>query len=229
MEDVNLEAPSDATIKRLIVDELYWDSRLDVSKIKVEVDHGNVVLTGRVPTIADRLTAEADARMIRDVESVTNLLQVDPTQPIPNGELRANIISVLNWAPDVDNSRIEVAASEGTVTLRGTVPRYWDKMRAHLLTSMLQGVARIVDEVAVTPTQKRADQEIAGDLERALERRIPQEVSQVQVSVADGRVSLRGLVADDAVRQRVQETAELTLGVVAVHNELCVQQARHAL
>jgi hypothetical protein len=66
MPEFDPDVTSDATIKRLVVDELYWDSRLDVSKINVEVTDGTVILTGHVTTISDRYSAEADARMIRN-------------------------------------------------------------------------------------------------------------------------------------------------------------------
>ncbi len=223
MSEINPEASSDANIKRLVVEELYWDSRVDVAKIKVEVADGTVILTGHVPTLTDRYSAEADARMIRDVVTVENRLEVERPSIVPDPELTSNVHTLLTWAPDVDNSDIEVSAVSGTITLKGSVPRYWDKLQAHLLARSVAGVVGIIDELIVTPSNKVADREIAHDLTRALERRLPEGIAMVQVTVDGGLVTLRGSVPDWTAYHRVQEAAELTSGVVAIRNELKMQ------
>lgn len=226
MEQINPDAPSDATIKRLVVDELYWDSRLDVSKIKVEVTDGAVTLTGHVPTAADRLVAEADTRMIRNVVAVLNQLEVDRTKNVPDAEIRANVSTILTWAPDVDNSHLDVRVQDGTVTLAGSVPRYWDKLRARLLAGTLEGVVKIIDEIVVTPSQNVADRQISQDLMRALERRLGNEISLIQVTVKDKIVTLRGVVSNGAAYHQAEEAAGLTTAVVGVRNELRIQEQR---
>lgn len=223
MAEVNPAATSDATIKRLVVDELYWDCRLDVSQIKVEVADGVVTLTGHVPTITDRYSAEADARMIRDVVTVVNRLEVSLPMIVPDAELASNVQSILTWSSDVDNSDIEPSAVSGTVTLRGSVPRYWDKLRAHLITRGVAGVVGIIDELVVIPSRKVADREIAHRLMHAIERHLRESVSLIQATVVDGVVTLRGSVPDHAALIAVKLAAELTAGVVDIHDELKIQ------
>lgn len=41
---------ADEEIKRDLVDELYWDYRVDASNVKAEVSDGKVRLTGTVPS-----------------------------------------------------------------------------------------------------------------------------------------------------------------------------------
>lgn len=226
MPEIDPDITSDATIKRLVVDELYWDSRLDVSKIKVEVTDGTVILTGHVPTISDRYSAEADARMIRNVVTVVNQLEVDRPRIVPDAELASNVQTILTWASDVDNSDIAVSVLSGKVTLRGSVPRYWDKLRAHLLARSLNGVVEVVDELSVTPSRKVADRDIAHSLMHAIERRLPESVPLVQVTVKDRMITLRGSVPNGAAYREVQRAAELTGGVAGVRNELKVQHAQ---
>ena len=218
-------ATSDEVIARLVVDELYWDSRVDSSKVQVEVTDGVVTLTGHVPTVADRYSAEADARMIHGVVTVKNQIRVDVPEIPPDPELGSNVTAVLAWSPDVDSSDIEVSVIEGVVTLRGTVRSYWEKLRAHLLAAQLKGVVRVVDELVVVPTQSRSDREIADTLAKTLERRLMEDVNSVQITVKNGVVTFRGNVTNAAVRRNVCEIAEHTAGVTGVHNELTLPKA----
>ena len=41
--------PTDEDIKKDVVDELDWDSRIDASDIFVEVENGEVLLSGTAP------------------------------------------------------------------------------------------------------------------------------------------------------------------------------------
>jgi hyperosmotically inducible periplasmic protein len=157
-------ATSDEVIARLVVDELYWDGRVDFSKVQVEVTDGLVTLTGHVPTYADCYGAEADARMVRGVVTVKNHLQVEHPKNVPDAELAQNVSTVLGWAPDIEASDVEVTARIGTVTLREAVRRYWEKLRVHLLAARVEGVLRVIDELVVTPTGNLSDREIAQSL-----------------------------------------------------------------
>jgi osmotically-inducible protein OsmY len=214
------DASEDEIIARLVVDELYWDSRVDASKVQVEVTNGIVTLTGHVPTYADRYAAEADARMIQGVVTVENRIQVEHPKLVPDAELAQNVQAVLGWTPDVDASDVEVSAREGTVTLKGSVRHYWEKLRAHLLAARVDGVHRVIDELAVTPSGSPADHEVAASLTQALERRMPEEVPLLQIIVKEGAVTLRGSVPNAALKRAAQLAAEHTAGVVAVRNEL---------
>jgi osmotically-inducible protein OsmY len=225
-EDLPPNASRDEIIARLIVDELYWDSRVDASKVQVEVDDGVVTLTGHTPTVADRYAAEADARTIAGVVTVQNRIEVDQPKIVPDIELAQNVTTVLDWTPDVDASDITVSAKEGTVTLRGAVERYWEKLRAHLVAARVEGVFHVIDELAVTPADTVADHEIAHSLTQALERRMPEEMATIQVTVKEGTATLRGAVPNAALLSAAQEAAEHTAGVTAVRNELTLPYTR---
>jgi hyperosmotically inducible periplasmic protein len=203
-----------------LMDELYWDSRVDVSKVQVEVTDGLVTLTGQVPTYADRYAAEADARMIEGVVSVENRIQVEHPKNVPDAELAHNVAMVLSWTPDLDASDIDVTARVGTVALKGSVRRHGEKLRAHLLAARVEGVLRVIDELAVTPTGNLSDREIAQSLTKALERRMPEELPMIQVTVKGGVVTVRGSVPNAALKLAVQNAAEHTAGVISVRNEL---------
>lgn len=220
--DFSETAKSDENVKRLVVEELYWDSRVDASKVTAEVADGVVTLRGRVPTLADKFSAEADARLIDDVVAVENQIEVVQPEILPDRELIDTVIRTLDWTPDLNASDLEAFATDGTVTLRGTVPSYLQKRRAQLLAARITGVVRVVDEIAVAPLETPDDQRIAGVLERFLDRRLRDDLPSIQVTVADGAVTLTGRVSHASHRQMIEEAAECIVGVKEINNELHV-------
>ena len=233
MDEFPPTASRDEVLQRLIVDELFWDARVDASKVTVEVTDGCVHLGGHVATVAERFSAEADARMIVGVVTVQNEIQVDEPSIVPDGELAGNVELVLAWTPDIDSSDLHVESTDGTITLRGCVPSYWDKLRAHLVAGSVRGVARVVDELAVVPGKQHQDEEIAENLMQALHRQLGDDVVSVQVEVKKGRVTLRGAVTNMATYRAAQDAAARTPGVVGVLTELTLphpsEPLRHAI
>ena len=218
--DVSDLSTLDENLKQLVVDELYWDSRVDASKVKVEVDRGIVTLSGHVPTVADRYSAEADARLVKNVITVDN--PIEDTQPeiIPDRELQDTVTKALDWTPDIETEGLEISVKAGTVTLRGTVPTYWQKLRAHLKAAKIRGVIHVLDEIAVTPRNAPEDRWIADTLEHFVEHRFLDDVNSIQISVDNGVVTLRGQVASVNLKQEIQNFTERTAGVTGIHNEL---------
>jgi len=70
------KAITDEEIKVGIVNTMHWDSRLDASEIKVEVDNGNVTLSGCVSTYRLKIAALENARSFNDVKHVENNIHV---------------------------------------------------------------------------------------------------------------------------------------------------------
>ena len=82
----------DESIVKDVVDSLYWDSRVDASKVSVTVDDGIVKLAGSVPSYTSREAASEDAWLITGVRQVDNQLKVDYQVEIPSDrEIASNI------------------------------------------------------------------------------------------------------------------------------------------
>jgi len=62
----------DENIKRDVVDQLYWDSRVNAADIKVTVFDGVVTLSGFVNTSNARYSAASDTWMSEGVTEVNN-------------------------------------------------------------------------------------------------------------------------------------------------------------
>lgn len=213
---------TDEEIKRDVVDELYWDDRVDAVDVKVEVHDGRVILSGTVPTYAARVAADEDAHAVAGPRDVINELTVKypTTAAVPtDAQIEASINNALRWDSQVDGSDIEVISDAGWVTLKGTVPSYWQKIRAEDIALSKSGVRDVTNELAVVPTQTFADRRIADDIVGALERNVYVSAEDVDVKVSNGVVTLRGTVPDRRAHRAARNAARRTPGVI---NDLAI-------
>lgn len=213
-------------IKKDVIDQLYWDDRIDASNVKAEVTNGAVTLTGSVPTYAARQAAQEDAWLIPGVSSVDNLLEVAyPTEfeRPTDAELQANLSTAMSWEPHLPGSDIEVSVQGGWVTLNGSVDAYWKKLRAEEIATTLTGVLGVTNELAVVPSDAYEDRLIADNIVAALDRNVHVDAESVDVRVNNGVVTLSGSVSSLPAFRAAQETAEYTAGVIAVNNELVIR------
>jgi len=214
---------SDELIKKEVTDELYWDSRIDASKIDVEVSEGTVTLKGTVPSYNAYLAAGNDAWSISGVAMVENKIKVKPTLEVPSDEqVNSNAENVLDWNPSVDASDIDVSVTAGNLTLEGSVDSYWKLSYAADLVSGLTGVLTITNKLSVVPTKDYVDQEIAKDITNAMDRNINLDVEDVDVKVENGQVTLSGTVQDWSAYSAAYNAAAYTAGVVEIDDKLTI-------
>jgi osmotically-inducible protein OsmY len=215
----------DQEIKKDLIDELYWDYRVDASSVKAEVSDGKVTLTGTVPSYSARSAAAAAAWGIDGVGGVTNLLTVrfPPSYVVPtDAEVKISAERVLAWNPDVYGAEIDVTVSGGVVRLKGTVDAYWKRWKSEDLVSNLNGVVDVENHLTVVPSESFIDKDIAKDIEAALERNQYIDAEKVTVKVEDGEVTLTGSVSNYYARGRVYDAAAFTPGVLRVDNNVIV-------
>jgi hyperosmotically inducible periplasmic protein len=215
-------------IKKNIVDQLYWDARVDASDIEVTVDDGNVQLKGKVGSLEEKNAAETDAKAVLGVLSVTNDLKVEfaPTIEIPvDVEIADNIRTTLSLNFKIDKTDIDVSVTGGVVTLEGTVSSLWEKARAEYITSTMTGVIDVLNKLKVVPTESVADEVIAEDIVNSLTRNLNVTVDSVNVEVENGIVNLSGTVTDWNAYDAVITTVKNTTGVVDYIDQLQIELA----
>jgi osmotically-inducible protein OsmY len=218
----------DAQIKKNIVDQLLWDSRIDASEVSLEVNEGLVTLSGRVPTYSDREAIHSDVWSIPGVVSVESHINVDhPTTAVSDHELKSRIESILEWSPAFDGAAIEIAVELGWVTLGGSVDTIWKRHRAEELTADLAGVLGVTNKLTVVPTNDVSDEEIGKEILAALDRKFHENMHSVHVMVENGTVTLSGTVADQHAHRSVYETALFTEGVINIEDNLEISRLPH--
>jgi osmotically-inducible protein OsmY len=141
---------------------------------------------------------------------------------VPNNqELTAEVNDELFWDPRVDNAAIAVSASEGNITLRGTVGSLREKREANKAALRIYGVASVDNQLQVRllGDQGRADADVRGDVLQAmmLDGLIP---STVDAKVLDGYVTLTGPVSWAYQRDEADFVASNIVGALDVWNEI---------
>jgi hyperosmotically inducible periplasmic protein len=223
--DIIEEQVIDERIKRDIVEQLYWDDRVDASRVTVEVVDGEVTLGGVVHSSLSRAAAEMDSWAIPGVRAVNNQIRIEapwieahPT----DAEIQQMVLTVLKLNSSIDAATVHVQVHNASARLTGTVDAVWQKIKAEELVFEVRGVRWVVNEIAVVPSKKLSDKAIAERLVLALERNAQVDVEGVDVTVQDGVVTIAGTVMTPAAYWVAYRTALYTPGVRSVRNDLVI-------
>ncbi len=130
-----------------------------------------------------------------------------------------------NLARDVRISHpnhIEVEATNGVVTLSGTVETYYQKVDAADDAWTSPGVVDVENGLVVLPSFIPTDNQIAADVQSLLNLDDAIDATNINVTVVDRTVYLRGTVTDYFQRQRAADDARSVSGVTEVVNELTI-------
>ena len=218
---------TDSMLHQEVSEQLAWDSRLDASGISTTVTNGEVVLGGYVPSFAQRLLAENTVRAVPWVRSVRNELAIMlPATPGTDEDRRTreNIVNLIKIHSEIDERKVAVAVTAGTVTLEGTVASFWQKVKVESIAAEVTGVTGIANKLSVVPTRDIADEMIAEDITTALGRTMAVDITSINVEVVQGTVTLGGIVNDRIAFATASEIVHCTEGVINVINNLIIER-----
>jgi osmotically-inducible protein OsmY len=194
MDDQMVE---DHSIRVDILAHLEWDDRIDANNIRIEVEAGDVTLSGVVPTYTAREAARDLAWSVEGVRSVIDKLDIAPTAGVDlptDLEIRSILADILDLDPEIDAREVDVSVVDAWVMLRGSVDTYWKKLRAQEKLSSVRGIKVMTDGLAVVLTRSVTDKVIAEGIVEAVDRDIRVNVDDVTVVVDRGMVKLSGIV-----------------------------------
>lgn len=146
---------SDADIKEAIIDALRQHPRVAEELLVVEVDNGNVTLTG---TLTNLKAARAAAQVVKDTHGVltvdnkvaiSNEIVVVPDMNLTDVAVKEDILDALVRDPYVTANDIDVQVEDGNVTLSGTTDSYFEKYQADEVASTVNGVIDITNNITV--------------------------------------------------------------------------------
>ncbi|MDX1582259.1 MAG: BON domain-containing protein [Thermoanaerobaculia bacterium] len=148
------EEVDDALITSKVKTKLAADPQVNPFEIDVDTLEGVVFLSGTVDTWDERMEAETLARETSGVLGVVNELDYGEPEPgaeqyFDDAEIVAKIEGRLALDTDVSPFDIDVDASDGVVTLRGTVKTVGNKREAEAIARNTGGVKSVRNQLSV--------------------------------------------------------------------------------
>jgi len=210
-------------VKKDIVDQLYWDHRVNASDVKVNLQDGHARLEGTVPSFTAWQAAEEDTWIVPGVTNVINDLNIRLPESLTvptDDEIKDHLRRILVMNPDLAARDLTLEVINGTVKLEGTVDALWKKLLARDLAYGVTGVVRVDNRLAVTPTHDVVDKVVAEDVVSALRRNAHVDSREVDVKVDHGKVTLLGQVPNALALREARAVARHTPGVVNVEDHL---------
>src|SRR5579862_35373 len=209
-------------IRAAVEGELNFDPLVDASQITVKNLNGDVALNGTVPSYPQYVEAAAAAKRVAGVKNVHNHLEV----MLPSADYRDDptLTTMANDALTLDVTvpgTVEATASNGNITLTGTVRYGNEPTTAEMAVAGLTGVRNIKNDVDISWDADPID--VTLYVQDALDRYalIPDD-SDVAVDTSGNTVTLNGHVRTWAEHDAVLDAAWMAPGVYYVDDRLYI-------
>lgn len=222
--------PEDSEIEQALEKTLQYDPRIDIERVKIQVEEGIVTLFGEVDSLQAKRRAAADARNTIGVWRVRNHLKVRPgigphRRPMPDydAQIANKVRLALLRDPEIEQDEITVTVNNYLVKLEGRVDSEHVKQLAEDVASRIRGVVSIVNQLRVGRSwESRPDEEIRDRIEEELAWSPFVDEDRVVVTVEDGIAALTGVV-DDLRERRAATDNAYQGGARKVRNHLKVR------
>jgi len=207
-------------IREAVQAELKFDPLVDDADIDVVNINGDVALNGTVASYPQYLEAAAAAQRVSGVKNVHNHLEVvlsvadyrDDAMltTAANNALAANVT-----VPD----GVEATASDGNLTLSGTVEFGVERAAAERAVSGLVGLRNIRNDIEISYDVDQVNVDLHVQEALARSALVPDN-SDVEVVTKGGSITLRGHVRTWAEHDAVIGAAWMARGVIDVEDDI---------
>ena len=209
-------------IRAAVEGELNFDPLVDASEITVKNLNGDVALNGTVTSYPQYVEAAAAAKRVAGVKNVHNHLEV----VLPSADYRDDptLTTTANDALTLDVTvpdTVEATASNGNITLTGTVRYGTERTAAEMAVAGLTGVRNIKNDIDISWDADPID--VTLYVQDALDRYalIPDD-SDVAVDTSGNSVTLNGHVRTWAEHDAALNAAWMAPGVYYVDDRLYI-------
>jgi osmotically-inducible protein OsmY len=225
---------------------LLSEVRIDIAHhpIRLTLSDGDLVIEGEVADIAAKKLALERAAAVAEVRGIVDRLRVAPAERMGDGAIRDLVRDALLAEPALDEcsirvsvkeaweavrsldsaaGSIDVAVSDGVVTLDGDVPGLGLKRLAGILAWWVPGSRDVINGLGVTPPEEDNDGEISDAVRLALEKDPLVNPDQIRVSTRNAVVTLQGQVPTQSECAAAEFDAWYVFGVDKVINQIRVR------
>lgn len=241
-------ARSDEDIREAIQESFADDGRLAGNDLKIEVENGQVTLSGQAANRLDKTEAARLARGIAGVSGVTNEIEISRSATAEPAGLQDRVARALKRNSELRDDDIQCKIADGTATLMGSVDSTYEKNKAESIASGIDGVSEVDNQIEVvgdTTTgftyyeyygypdysydyddnrdNELTDEELKDNVESEFFWSWSVDGSNIDVSVNQGTVTLTGEVDDLAEKQAAAQNAR-EAGAVEVRNDLIIAE-----
>jgi osmotically-inducible protein OsmY len=142
-----------------------------------------------------------------------------------DADIQRDILAELKWEPRVQSTEIGVVVKDGVITLTGEVDSYTRRWAAGEVDHRVRGVKAVANEIDVrlSSEDRKSDANLAAAVVRTLESDALITVDQLDVTVSNGWVTLKGEVEWQYQRQDAERAVRRLAGVVGVTNLITVR------
>jgi osmotically-inducible protein OsmY len=211
---------SDIRLRKAIVRQLDWDTRVDASAIGVAVKDGIVTLTGFVDSYAGKLAAERIVKQVRGVRAVANDITVRLRVARTDADIAREVAQALELVPSLAD-RVQATVHNGHVTLTGTVEWLHQTEQAEQAVHHVRGVLGVFNHVTVAP--KSGQRDIQRRIVRALHHNADIDARRIRVSLEGDVVTLSGALDSLMQREMAEAAAGSAPGITRVNNQIVVE------
>ena len=141
-----------------------------------------------------------------------------------DSQIKQDVMNEIKWDPSVTSTQITVTADNGIVTLRGSVPHFFEKSKAEDAAQRVGGVRAVADEIEVNMlgSFNRSDEQIAAAAVSALDwsYSVPK---GIKITVEKGWITLKGEAEWDYQRNAAKDAVSQLMGVCGVTNDISIK------
>jgi osmotically-inducible protein OsmY len=138
---------TDREVAEAAVHALKSTVTVPVEAITVIVNEGCVTLEGKVTMWYEKNAAETAVRNLWGVRAVRNHIEIKPK--VHAGDIRGKIRQTFKRHADVDADKIQIAVTDGTVTLDGVVTTWREREDAEGAAWAAPGVMHVKNRLSV--------------------------------------------------------------------------------